>query len=35
MQLRFGVVGLWHRSAAAVPIQPLVQELPYDVGVAI
>ena len=26
---------LWHRPAAAVPIQPLAWELPYDVGTAL
>ena len=26
---------LWYRQAAAVPIQPLVWELPYDTGAAL
>ena len=26
---------LWHRPAAAAPIQPLAQELPYVTGVAL
>ena len=30
-----GLVWLWRRSAAAVPIQPLAWELPYAAGVAV
>ena len=29
------LLGLWYRPAAVAPIQPLVWELPYAVGVAL
>ena len=35
MELRSSVAWLWHRPAAAAPIQPLDEELPYTTGVAI